>query len=113
MRINTHCAMAVMLLTTIPLSTFALLCDAAVEWGEKNNPNDYVIKYNCAHYTLFNSSRWCRADSAYDPCLIPVEQKIDCNSSTYVTTGNSTLNNLFPDAVITISENCNAKIFSV
>ncbi|MES2204046.1 MAG: hypothetical protein V4496_02385 [Pseudomonadota bacterium] len=112
MRIQKNCAMALMLLTTLPLRALALLCEATVNWGEKNDSNYYAINYDCAHYTLFGSSRWCRTDSEYDPCPIPIESKIDCNSSTYVTIGNSTLSYLFPDALIAISEECKSNIFS-
>lgn len=108
MHIQKNCAVTLMLLTTLPLRTLALLCEATVSWGEKNNSNYYAINYDCAHYTLFNSSRWCRTDSEYDSCPIPDEPKIDCNSSTYVTTGNSTLEELFSDAAIAISKSCNS-----
>lgn len=106
MRIQKNCAMALMLLTTLPLPTLAVICEANVSWGEKNNSNYYDINYNCNHYTLFNSSRWCRINSTYDPCPKPVELEKDCNASTYVTIGSLTLPDLFSDARIDYSGGC-------
>lgn len=106
-------AMTLILLSTLPLSVFALLCKAIISWGEKSDANYYAITYDCAHYTLFNSSRWCRTDSNDDPCPLPVELEIDCDSDTKVTTGNLTLAGLFSDAAIDISESCQNNTLSI
>lgn len=83
-------------------------CYANVTWGSPDEAGYFQERYDCASAKEFlNQTRWCRMFSNYDPCPVNVGVALNCDlSSTLVTTGDSTLPYLFPDALVTASDAC-------